>query len=576
MGYRSRDLTPAKEIYLQRSMNDSPLHMREQSYDANFRRDSSFHVPPLAGCWKRSTINIGSKSILMNTSSLVLQPPIQEAPKKPLLRSEYSLCIDEGKKFEVLPAAFKTPKYSFKVEGFNSFTFTKPYKAAQSHSIIEIPRPVKPYTAAVFKKTPEEADDIRITAFKVWCERITASNGLVLTQIEGNSKYKFYLHKGNNSQLIATLMKQRWWWARTDDPRQANFVWTPIRKKSIFKNLDRVGPKNHIAQLGKPFFGRIRKECARTGYSAVIEAEKYSYLQTEAKDSRDLRTYNKLDRNIQLTTKKRLFVNLKIYCQQRSLNVFDIVPLTFCVKGINDSEFAAFENSFRHKEECQEENVWIVKPGEFTNRGNGIKVFHTLYDVKAWVSQSSKTCIVQEYVSRPLLIQRRKFDIRAYAMLTSVNGRLQGYWYRQGYLRTSSRDFSLKSKSKYIHLTNDAVQKKAEDYGRFEAGNKVRTPQMSYTDFQRYLDVHLPESKVDVTGDILTQIKNIVSITMEAVADKVDPQRYMSCFEVFGYDFLVDENFKVWLLEVNTNPCLELGCCLLSALIPNMLDNALR
>jgi tubulin polyglutamylase TTLL1/tubulin monoglycylase TTLL3/8 len=37
-----------------------------------------------------------------------------------------------------------------------------------------------------------------------------------------------------------------------------------------------------------------------------------------------------------------------------------------------------------------------------------------------------------------------------------------------------------------IHLTNDAVQKFADDYGKFEAGNKL-----SYTDFQNYLDKNL-------------------------------------------------------------------------------------
>jgi len=36
-----------------------------------------------------------------------------------------------------------------------------------------------------------------------------------------------------------------------------------------------------------------------------------------------------------------------------------------------------------------------------------------------------------------------------------------------------------------IHLTNDAVQKKSEDYGRFESGNKL-----SYAEFQKYLDTN--------------------------------------------------------------------------------------
>ena len=39
---------------------------------------------------------------------------------------------------------------------------------------------------------------------------------------------------------------------------------------------------------------------------------------------------------------------------------------------------------------------------------------------------------------------------------------------------------------------------------------------------------------------------------------------------------MLDEDYKVYLIEINTNPCLETGCNLLSRLIPNMLDNAFR
>ena len=45
---------------------------------------------------------------------------------------------------------------------------------------------------------------------------------------------------------------------------------------------------------------------------------------------------------------------------------------------------------------------------------------------------------------------------------------------------------------------------------------------------------------------------------------------------MFGYDFIVDEVFKVWLIEVNTNPCLEESSKLLQALIPRMIDDALK
>ena len=43
-------------------------------------------------------------------------------------------------------------------------------------------------------------------------------------------------------------------------------------------------------------------------------------------------------------------------------------------------------------------------------------------------------------------------------------------------------------------------------------------------------------------------------------------------FEIFGYDFMIDSNFKVYLIEVNTNPCLETPSALLGRIIPTMIQ----
>jgi len=56
----------------------------------------------------------------------------------------------------------------------------------------------------------------------------------------------------------------------------------------------------------------------------------------------------------------------------------------------------------------------------------------------------------------------------------------------------------------------------------------------------------------------------------------MDVQRRHCSFEIFGYDFMIDEDFKPWLIEVNTNPCLELSSPLLARLIPSMLENAIK
>lgn len=56
----------------------------------------------------------------------------------------------------------------------------------------------------------------------------------------------------------------------------------------------------------------------------------------------------------------------------------------------------------------------------------------------------------------------------------------------------------------------------------------------------------------------------------------LDPDRKVNNFELFGLDFMLDERLHPWLLEINTNPCLELCCGVLSRLIPAMLENVFR
>ena len=58
--------------------------------------------------------------------------------------------------------------------------------------------------------------------------------------------------------------------------------------------------------------------------------------------------------------------------------------------------------------------------------------------------------------------------------------------------------------------------------------------------------------------------------------DKLDPKRRVNTFEIFGLDFMLDDEFKLYLIEVNTNPCLELSSPLLARLIPQVLENALK
>ena len=126
-----------------------------------------------------------------------------------------------------------------------------------------------------------------------------------------------------------------------------------------------------------------------------------------------------------------------------------------------------------------------------------------LDEIKDIIADSTRntrrTCILQKYIHNPLLINKRKFDIRTYALFTSWNGNLKAYIYDEGYLRTSCREYSIHNlNNKLVHLTNDAVQKTSQDYGKFEPGNKL-----SFNEFQTFLDKFYPEQFICFERDIL-------------------------------------------------------------------------
>jgi len=88
--------------------------------------------------------------------------------------------------------------------------------------------------------------------------------------------------------------------------------------------------------------------------------------------------------------------NMKAYFEAYGEDPFNYLPLTFHIRnGTDDPEFTKFMEYYQQRESiCQENekirnswkdekkekpkkihNIWIVKPGEGTNRGNGISVF---------------------------------------------------------------------------------------------------------------------------------------------------------------------------------------------------------
>jgi tubulin polyglutamylase TTLL1/tubulin monoglycylase TTLL3/8 len=298
------------------------------------------------------------------------------------------------------------------------------------------------------------------------------------------------------------------------------------------------------------------------------------------------RLQNHLVENYYIGNKKALFYNLKKYYDFQGKDVFQVIPVTFHVqKGVDDPQYHQFLASFHRFQELRRtdkdlRNVWIMKPGENTNRGNGISVCFGLDDVQFRLKSREKnkdgslrTFILQKYIEKPLLYHGRKFDIRHYVLLTCFAGSVRAYWYDSGYVRTSSSPYSLRNgKDLFVHLTNDAIQKHAEGYGKYESGNKV-----SYEELEKYIaKLSRKERPASFLAEMLPQMRQIALEAVRATYHLLDRGRKEHNFELLGLDFMIDDNYSVQLIEVNTNPCLELSCPLLETIIPDLIENTLR
>ena len=75
---------------------------------------------------------------------------------------------------------------------------------------------------------------------------------------------------------------------------------------------------------------------------------------------------------------------------------------------------------------------------------------------------------------------------------------------------------------------------------------------------------------------LILDMKNLILISMNSVKNKLMKRYNVLCFKIFGYDFIVDRNFKPWVLEINNNPGLGISSPLIEKIIPRMLDDAFR
>lgn len=255
---------------------------------------------------------------------------------------------------------------------------------------------------------------------------------------------------------------------------------------------------------------------------------------------------NHFPRSYELTRKDRLYKNIERMQHQKGLKHFDFIPQTF-VMPIEFRELCTAHHRVR--------GPWIVKPVA-SSRGRGIFIVESPNHVPL-----EEPVVVAKYISNPLLVAGHKCDLRLYVVVTSFDP-LIIYIYEEGLVRFATVKYDASHKQLWnpcMHLCNYSINKyhsdyvKSDDPGAENVGHK-----WTLSALLRHL-----KSEGKDTALLMSQIEDVVikavlsSANSIICACKMFVPHPSNCFELYGFDILIDSNLKPWLLEVNLSPSLN-------------------
>ncbi|KAI7869888.1 tubulin-tyrosine ligase family-domain-containing protein [Spinellus fusiger] len=216
--------------------------------------------------------------------------------------------------------------------------------------------------------------------------------------------------------------------------------------------------------------------------------------------------------------------------------------------------------------EDEKKHVFIIKPS-MANKAAGIVVFDSMQQLRAIFTKEQdsdseddngsegdngsdsedeedlmqvREWVIQRYIHNPLLIQQRKFHVRAYVLAVS---NIKVYLYHDMLALFAHKEYDLNHLSDTLsHLTNTCLQTEEAD---FNEETSVR------------LFWELEKMGVE-KKDLDKAFKNMQLILADVfdacVSEMTTFQALPNAFELFGIDFLIDEEMNVYFLEANAFP----------------------
>ncbi|RZF49121.1 hypothetical protein LSTR_LSTR008407 [Laodelphax striatellus] len=336
------------------------------------------------------------------------------------------------------------------------------------------------------------------------------------------------------------------------------------KKKKKRKKISTICTENCkyevVTKIAKSFGMRSVRECDNwnlywTDHTVTVE---------RAKEMKRFQKVNHFPGMAEICRKDLLARNLN-----RMLKLFpkdyNFFPKTWCLPA-DLGEVIAYSKSHPNK-------TFILKP-DVGCQGKGIYLTKNVKDVKPY-----ERMICQVYIHKPFLIDGFKFDMRIYALVTCVDP-LRIFVYNDGLARFATSRYKEpaghNTTNIYMHLTNYSLNKHSRMYVvDDEAGSKRRLSTLNQHFEKLSYDVERVWAAVDdaIVKTILAA-HPVLKHSYKACFPSHD--FLYACFELLGFDILLDYRLKPYILEVNHSPSFHTDARLDAEVKESLLEDTFR
>lgn len=352
---------------------------------------------------------------------------------------------------------------------------------------------------------PNDGDNQRTSPMKM-SPALTNQNGVKRKVRTKKKKKKGFITAnviGTKYEIVRIVIEELTFHKARDDDETANLIWndSAVQHEKIaeLRNYQRI---NHFPGMGEI----CRKDCLARNMAKMIKSQPQEY---------------------------------------------SFIPKTW----IFPAECTQFQNYVKELKRKGKQKTFIVKPANGA-MGHGISLIRNCEKLPV-----QDHFIVQEYLDKPFLMEGYKFDLRFYILVTSCDP-LRVFLYNDGLVRMGTEKYHTPNESNlnqlYMHLTNYSVNKHNENFERDETVDKGSKRSIGwFTEFLRINDYDVAKFWGDVSELVVKTLLVAEPHVLHAYRmcrPGQPPGSASVCFEVLGFDIILDRKLKPWLLEINRAP----------------------